>query len=159
MKNLSLLFFALVLFSFLACKDGNRPAGPASTETNVENPALERGEVEDAVAALNAALVDPERTVLKGMAADDLSYGHSSGNIQDGETFIDDLMNGPFDFLSIDTSDESIHISGSTAIARHVLSAKGTNEGEPAEVHIGIMLVFQKKNGKLRLLARQAYKL
>ena len=93
------------------------------------------------------------------MTSEVLTYGHSSGNVQDREEFIDDLINGPFDFLSIDTSDESIHILGDTAIVRHVLSAKGMNKGEPADVHIGIILVFQKKNGKLQLLARQAYKL
>lgn len=93
------------------------------------------------------------------MTAEALTYGHSSGNVQDREEFIDDLVNGPFDFLSIDTSDESIHISGDTAIARQILSAKGTNKGEPADVHIGIILVFQKRNGELHLLARQADKL
>lgn len=159
MKKFSPLVFALVFLSFLACKEENKHAEPDVIETKEEVPALTKSEVENAVGALNGALVDPEKSSLEDMTSKTLSYGHSSGKVQDREEFIDDLINGPFDFLSINTSDESIHISGGTAIARHVLSAKGTKKGEPAAVHIGIILVFQKQNGKLHLLARQAYKL
>ena len=159
MKKSDLFVLVLVFLSFLACKGENKDAEPAVGEINKEMPALTKSEVENAVQALNDALADPEKSSLEDMTSKKLLYVHSSGKVQDREEFIDDLINGPFDFLSVDISDESIHISGDTAIARHVLSAKGTNKGEPAEVHIGIMLVFQKKNGKLQLLARQAYKL
>ncbi|SDF18367.1 protein of unknown function [Pricia antarctica] len=159
MKKFSLLVFALVLLSFLACKEENKQAEPAVTETREEIPALTKNEIANAVEALNGALADPQKSSLEDMTSETLSYGHSSGKVQDREEFIDDLINGPFDFVSLDTSEESIHISGDTAIARHVLSAKGTNKGEPADVHIGIVLVFQNRNGKLQLLARQAYKL
>ena len=159
MKKFTPLVFALVFLSILACKGENKNPEPAVRETREKGSALTKSEVEDAVQALNDALADPEKSSLEDMTSKKLLYVHSSGKVQDREEFIDDLINGPFDFLSVDISDESIHISGDTAIARHVLSAKGTNKGEPADVHIGIMLVFQKKNGKLQLLARQAYKL
>jgi len=159
MKKFSPLVFALVFLSFLACKEENKHAEPAVTETKEEEPALTQNEVENAVEALNSALANPEKNSLEDMTSETLSYGHSSGKVQDRAEFIDDLINGPFDFLSTATSGESIHISGDTAIARHVLSAKGTSQGEPADVHIGIILVFQKRDGELQLLARQAYKL
>lgn len=159
MKAPKVLVFAMVFFSFLACKEEKKHDELVVTETKEEIPELTKKEVENAVEVLNSTLVDPEKGSLEQMTSENLSYGHSSGKIQDREEFVDDLINGPFDFLSIDTSDESIHISGATAIARHVFSAKGTNKGEPADVHIGIILVFQKQNGILLLLARQAYKL
>ena len=159
MKNLSSLVFALLFLSFLSCKEENKRAGPSTTETKEEMLALTKNQVENAVVALNDALVNPEKSSLEGMTSEVLTYGHSTGSIQDRTEFIDDLLKGPFDYLSFNTSDESIHISGDTAIARHVLSAKGTNKGEPVDLHIGIMMVFQKRNGKLHLLARQGYKL
>lgn len=159
MKNSNSLVLALIFLSFLGCKEENKNTVPASTKTTEEIPALTESEVENAVVALNNALTEPDKNSLEAMTDEALTYGHSSGKIQDREEFIDDLVNGPFDFLSVGTADESIHISGDTAIARHVLSAKGTNKGEPAEVHLGIILVFQKRNGEIRLLARQAYKL
>ncbi|SDE84168.1 protein of unknown function [Pricia antarctica] len=151
--------FTLACLSFLACKDENRNTVPLTAESEKEAPALTKSEVENSVVALNAALVDAKKNSLQVLTSESLTYGHSSGKVQDREEFIDDVINGPFDFLSIDTSDESIHISGETAIARHVFSAKGMNNGKSADVHIGVILVFQKQNDKLHLLARQAYKL
>ncbi len=80
--------------------------------------------------------------------------------IQDRAGFIDDIVNGPFDFSSVEAPDQTIHISGNTAIVRHIFLAKASNAGEPVDIRIGNVQVYQKgKNGKLRLLARQAYKL
>jgi hypothetical protein len=40
-----------------------------------------------------------------------------------------------------------------------VFNGKGTNNGAPADVKIGILQVWQKKGGAWKLLARQAVKL
>ncbi|SHE54757.1 protein of unknown function [Arenibacter palladensis] len=117
-------------------------------------------EVQQAVSIFNEAMVNPTVELMDGLCADELTYGHSSGLIQNKAEFIDDIVNGPFDFLSLEAADQSIHISGNTAIVRHIFLAKGTNAGEAADVRIGNVQVYQKdKQGKLKLLARQAYKL
>jgi ketosteroid isomerase-like protein len=60
----------------------------------------------------------------------------------------------------LEAADQTITISGNTAIVRHIFMAKGTNAGEPVDVRIGNVQVYQRQeDGKLRLLARQAYKL
>lgn len=117
-------------------------------------------EVQQAVSIFNEAMVNPTVELMDDLCADELTYGHSSGLIQNKAEFIDDIVNGPFDFLSLEAADQSIHISGNTAIVRHIFLAKGTNAGEVADVRIGNVQVYQKdKQGKLKLLARQAYKL
>ena len=117
-------------------------------------------EVQSAVSTFNEAMVNPTPELMEDLCADELTYGHSSGLIQDKTTFIDDLVNGPFDFLSLEAADQTIHISGNTAIVRHIFMAKGTNAGEAVDVRIGNVQVYQKdEQGKLKLLARQAYKL
>lgn len=120
---------------------------------------INKDEVVQAVDALNEALVHPEKEKLKKITSENLTYGHSSGILENQSEFIDALLNGPFDFLSIAISQEQITFYDDTAIARHIMTAKGANNGEPVDVNIGIMLVFQKRGGQLFLLARQAYKL
>ncbi|WP_425236858.1 nuclear transport factor 2 family protein [Ulvibacterium sp.] len=131
----------------------------AAISCSAQKDAINKDEVAMAVESLNEALVNPESEKLKNITSENLTYGHSSGTLENQGEFIDALINGPFDFLSIDTSQDQITIYGNTAIARHIMTAKGANNGQPVDVHIGIMLVFQKRKGQLLLLARQAYKL
>lgn len=120
---------------------------------------ITESEVSHAVEVLNNALVDPQTKLLEGLVSEELTYGHSSGTIQNKQEFIDDLVNGPFDFLSITALDQHIAIYGNTAVARHIMSAKGANKEASVDVNIGIILIFQKEKDGLKLLARQAYKL
>lgn len=149
MKSIKNGAIVLALCLFVSCSN-------ASGEKDI---VIDESEVASAVEALNNALVDPQTKLLEGLVSEKLTYGHSGGNIQNKQEFIDDLVNGPFDFLSINASDQHIAIYGSTAVARHIMSAKGENKGESVDVHIGIILIFQKEKGSLKLLARQAYKL
>ena len=136
----------LALLALTSCQD-------STTDANVKT------DVAAAVETLNNALVDPNEELLKEISLPQLTYGHSSGVIQDQQEFMDQLLNGDFDFVSVSTADQTIDVSGDTAVVRHILSIEGTNAGQPASVRIGILLVFQKEGGNWRLLARQAYKL
>ncbi|PXX31254.1 uncharacterized protein DUF4440 [Arenibacter sp. ARW7G5Y1] len=152
----------LVLFILIGCKQ-NTDHSQSETSTNTtlvaqDPPTID--EVQEVVAAFNNVMVNPTAELMETLCAEELTYGHSSGHVQDKDEFIDDLVNGPFNFLSLEADDQTIHISGNTAIVRHIFLAKGTNAGEAVDVRIGNMQVYQKgKDGKLRLLARQAYKL
>lgn len=131
----------------------------ATLNCSAQHDLIKKEEVTKAVESLNEALVNPEKKKLKRITSKNLTYGHSSGILENQSEFINALLNGPFDFLSIATSQDQIIIYDDTAIARHIMTAKGANNGEPVDVNIGIMLVFQKRDGQLFLLARQAYKL
>ena len=121
---------------------------------------MDKQTVLDALGELDQALIDRDSATLSSITAPNLTYGHSSGNIQDKDEFIDDVMNGPFRFVSITNEDQSVNISGNVGIVRHKLSADATNRGNPAKVRIGIIMVFkQNENNEVVLLARQAYKL
>lgn len=41
---------------------------------------------------------------------------------------------------------------------RHILTAKTNDSGKPGDVHLRILLIFQKEGGSWKLLARQAVK-
>ncbi len=112
-----------------------------------------------AVEKMRLALISGERTALEDIAANDLSYGHSSGKLQDKAAFVEAIANGSSDFVSIDYKNQTVKATGKTALVRHELHAKTNDGGKPGEVHLGILLVWQKEGKDWKLLGRQAYKL
>lgn len=114
--------------------------------------------VANAVEKLRKAMVDGNKSDLESTVSEQLSYGHSGGHIDDKKEFVEKLASGKSDFVTIDLMDQIISVSGKVAVVRHVLTAKTNDGGKPGDVHLRILLVFQKKGGKWLLLARQAVK-
>lgn len=139
----SVLLFTLMVFSTVNLSAQNKDVQAVSI----------------AVEKLSKAIVDPNRAALESIASDALSYGHSAGKVQNKSEFIDDLLNGPFDFSSVEPTNQTISISGKNAIVRHTFVAKAINAGVPTDIRIGIMMVWRKEAGQWKLFARQAFRL
>jgi ketosteroid isomerase-like protein len=114
--------------------------------------------VANAVEKLRKAMVDANKADLESSVSDQLSYGHSGGHIDDKKEFVEKLTSGKSDFVTIGLTEQTISVSGKVAVVRHILTAKTNDGGKPGDVHLRILLVFQKKEGKWILLARQAVK-
>jgi thioredoxin-related protein len=112
-----------------------------------------------AVERLNKGILDPDKALLESIASEGLSYGHSAGKVQNKAEFVEDLLHGTFDFLTVATSNQKIMVSGKNAIVRHTFVAKATNAGTPVDLNIGNLLVWRKEGGKWKLIARQAFKI
>jgi hypothetical protein len=119
----------------------------------------EEKEVSAAVEALRKAMIDPDKAVLEKLTLPELSYGHSNGMIQNQTEFVETLVSGKSDFVSINLTEQNIRIVDRTAIVRHLLSAVTNDGGKPGQVNLSILLVWQKQKGEWRLLARQAVKI
>ena len=115
--------------------------------------------VADAVAGLTKAMIDADKSMLEKYTSDKLSYGHSSGVVQNQAEFVDAIVSGRSDFVTIDLTEQTISVSGKTAVVRHKLSATTNDGGKPGAVKLSVLLIWQKKNGNWKLLARQAVKL
>ena len=115
--------------------------------------------VGNAVEQLRKAMVDADRSMMDHLVSEHLSYGHSGGYIDDKKEFIEKIVSGKSDFVSIDQSEQTIRVCRNVAMVRHILSAKTNDGGKPGEVHLRILLVWQKIAGKWKLLARQAVKI
>jgi ketosteroid isomerase-like protein len=116
-------------------------------------------EVAAAVEVLRKAMVDGDRTALESITMDGLSYGHSGGKVEDKATFVENIANGNSDFVTIDLTDQTIYVSGKTAIVRHKLTATTNDKGKgPGTVNLAIMTVWQKEKKEWKMLARQAVK-
>ena len=112
--------------------------------------------VANAVEHLRKAMVDGNKAELENSVSDKLSYAHSSGLVQNKAEFVDKIVTGSSDFVTIDLAGQTISISGKVAVVRHVLTAKTNDNGKPGEVKLTILTVWQKQKGSWKLLARQA---
>ena len=115
--------------------------------------------VANAIEQLKKAMVDADKSALENLTAKKLSYGHSSGQIDNKAEFVEKIVTGRSDFVTMDISEQTLSISGKTAIVRHILKAKTNDNRKPGDVQLRILQVWQKQNGDWKLLARQAVKL
>ena len=141
MTKLILAFVLISTTSFFSVKGGDETAVAAAVEQ------------------LRLAMVSGDRMSLENIAAEQLSYGHSGGLVENKAAFVEKIASGNSDFISISLSDQSIVISGKTAVVRQKLDAVTNDGGKPGEAHIKVLLVCQKQVKQWKLLARQAVKI
>ncbi len=116
-------------------------------------------DVAKATEELRKAMIDADKPALEKLTAQKLSYGHSSRVIDNKKEFVENLVNGKSDFVTIDLSGQTISISGKVAVVRHILHAKTINNGTAGETHLQVLLIWQKHKNGWKLLARQAVKI
>lgn len=138
MKRISLITLAVLVAAMVASAQ--------SREEKAVAAAVER---------LRQAMLDGDKAALESLVAAELSYGHSSGLVEDKKTFVDALVTGKSDFTEIRLTNQTITVAGTVAIVRHELHG----EANSTPVNIGILLIWQGKGDTWRLVARQAYKL
>lgn len=115
--------------------------------------------VEQAVEQLRLAMINPTKAKLDDLVTDQLSYGHSSGKIEDKAAFEEALLSGASDFVSINLVDQSVTVVDETALVRHKLLGETLTDGKPGQVKLSVLLVWIKQKGSWKLLARQAVKI
>jgi len=115
--------------------------------------------VKQNVEALREALLKADKAQLERLSADQISYGHSDGRVQNKAEFIDGVMTRKANVKSINFPDLKIAVAGDAAIARHIYESESETDGKPNNVRIGTLEVWQKQGGNWKLLARQGYKL
>jgi ketosteroid isomerase-like protein len=132
-------------------------AGFSLNTAHAQTKAMQQ--VQAAVENLRKAMISGDSTQLASLAAEKLSYGHSSGVIQDKKTFVHAIASGESDFVTVEFNNQTIEVTGNTAIVRHILTAATNDKGKgPGNVKLGILLVWVKTHGQWLLLARQAVK-
>jgi len=130
--------------------------------TNVQPVAAQSSDeaaVAQAVEAFRKAQLAKDRNQFETLCADQMSYGHSSGRIETKIQFIDDATGPRSVWKFIDLSKQNIQIVGNNAIVRHIFTGENVSEGKTNAIKIGILMVWQKQDGRWKLLARQAYKI
>ena len=111
------------------------------------------------VEALREALLKADKAQLARLTADQLSYGHSDGRVQNKPEFLDGVMTRKATVKSINFPDLKIEVAGDAAIARHLYESESEMDGKTTNTKIGTLELWQKQGGNWKLLARQGYKL
>jgi hypothetical protein len=114
--------------------------------------------VAQAVEALRKAIVGQDKAQLEALCAEQLSYGHSGGRVENKAQFIEGVMTRKAILKSLALSDHTIAIVGTDAIARHTWTSESETDGKLTSTKIGVLQVWQKQGGTWKLLARQAFR-
>jgi hypothetical protein len=115
--------------------------------------------LEQQIETFRLALIDPTVENLDALVMESLTYGHSSGKVENKNTFIENLVNGNSNFEEVTFFDQKIIIEKKTAVVRHTLSATTHDKGKtPGEVNLHILTVWVKSGKTWKLMARQAVK-
>jgi len=128
-----------------------------STLDNAAN--AECDNVARAVERMRMAMLASDAATLRTLVDGKLTYGHSSGSLQDHDDFIESL-DGTNSFKSLILSKQTVEIVGDNAIVRHVFDSENNlPDGKTSTAHIGVLQVWRKHPDSWRLLARQAFAL
>ena len=119
----------------------------------------DEGAVKEATETLRKALFAKDKAKLEALIAEQVSYGHSDGRVQNKAEFVDGAMTRKATVKSLDFPELKITIVGDAAIARHLWLSESELDGKPTSTKIGVLAVWQKQDGSWKVLARQAYKL
>ena len=119
----------------------------------------DESDVAKAVDQLTQAMLHKDIGQLEALTAENLTYGHSSGNIQDKKAFISDIETGKSAFKELKMLNQKITLSGDVAMVRHHFSAQAINKEKgivPTEIEN--FQIWQKQDGKWLLIGRQAFR-
>jgi sugar phosphate isomerase/epimerase len=121
---------------------------------NIEITALEHS-----LKSLTRAMIASDSLALRFLTAEELSYGHSSGAVENKEAFIHSYTSKTLDVISWDVKNVDITVKNSTAWIRHTVTGETSTNGTVNPVNLKILLVWVKDQGIWKLLARQAVRI
>ena len=127
----------------------------ADNNTNIKDEEA----VSTAVENLRKLMITPVEAELELIVAEELHYGHSDGDLENKATFIKSLIDKKSDFLSIKLSEQAINVYDNTAVVRHTLHAATFDDEIPRTIKLLILSVWNLKNDRWEIVARQAVKL
>jgi ketosteroid isomerase-like protein len=122
-------------------------------------PSGDEAAVAQAVEAFRNAMLKADRGQFEALCAEQLSYGHSAGRVENKAQFIDAATSGRSTWKFITLTDQTTQVVGDTAIVRHTLTGETERDGKTNPVKIGVLMVWDKQEGKWKLLARQSVRL
>lgn len=106
-----------LLIGFLCLLSGYVAASPADKD------------VAQAVDHLTQAMLHKDIKQLQALTAEQLTYGHSSGKIQNKQEFIADIETGRSGFKTLEMQKQTITLQGDTALVRNHFHAQAVNSG------------------------------
>lgn len=117
-------------------------------------------EVAQAAEKFRVAMLAEDAETLRNLTSANLSYGHSSGLVEDQAAFVAVFAAKLSDYQKWDVSNQTIAFHDkNTAIVRYNVAAEIVTEGKTNALTLGLLMVWVKEKAGWKLLARQAFRL
>ncbi len=112
--------------------------------------------VETFRAAQAAGKADPIAPLL----ADDLSYSHSSGSIDDKAKLLNGISTANYKWTSLEYKNPTVKVVGTAAIVRfNFVGEQEFTDGKKTPQNLAILMNWQKQGNDWKLLSRSATRL
>ncbi len=111
------------------------------------------------VEALNDAVFGTKNeAVIRDLVSSKLTYGHSSGNLEDQQTMIRNASGSKTVYNNKLTERMGLYFVDKTAVVRYIFRATSVENGKETPLNLGLLQVWAKEQRKWKLVARQAVK-
>ena len=118
----------------------------------------EEKEVAAVAEALRNAMIDADKTAIDNLIAEEVSYGHSGGKVEDKVAFLDAILSAKNDYKAISISAQTIKmVRKDIAIVRNKFNAEILIDGEIHKPDLSVLQVWQEQKGSWKLIARQGF--
>jgi Domain of unknown function (DUF4440) len=144
MRHLRLLWFALLCVAATARADPR----PSTEQTLIA-----------ADTARVAAMVTGDWAALELALADDLTYGHSGGQVQGKREFIDDLRNGVRRYRAAKSTGTAARNYGCAGVVTGTSNLEVEYQGQPLSLALHYTATYAQDHGRWVLVAYQSVKL
>lgn len=108
----------------------------------------------------NAVFATKDSTTMKDLVSNQLTYGHSGGNVEDKQAMVHNASVSKTVYKNSELEKLSIDVDKKSAVVRHTFRAISVDEkGTESPLNLSLLQVWKKEGGKWRLWARQAVKI
>ena len=108
----------------------------------------------------DAIFANKDSVALEGLMADNVTYGHSTGKIENRKEMIHGAISNPGTYSNFVMDSATVFFENNTAIVRHVLRATAIDKaGKQTPLHLNVLQLWVMQNKQWKLMARQAVKL
>jgi ketosteroid isomerase-like protein len=145
MKNLAAFVLVLALVTTVTA--------PAYAQSADETAVLRQ------IDALSKAITTVDKAQLENLVWPELTYGHSAGRIETRAQFVDNLVTKKSIVSKIELSKMTTSMVGDIAMVRCHFGGITESTGKPVQLDVHVLMIWQKRGGEWKLLARQAFKL
>lgn len=109
--------------------------------------------------ARTAALEHSDVAALERIMADDVTYIHASGKVDNKQSYLDAIRSGQLRYISWRPMDLHVRILGSGAVINGEYAVKVTDsrmQPTPFDINIFILTVYERRNGQWQQIAWQS---
>jgi hypothetical protein len=106
-----------------------------------------------------AAMLKADAPALEKLLGDELSYTHSNALVQDKKAFIDDIKTGKIKYLTVDATDQKVHVFSNMAIVTGGASVHVIQNGNDLTIKIRYTDAHINRGGAWQLVAWQSTRL